>query len=114
MIIKCDKCGRNYEVGKGCVDETIECQCGAKIVVSLPEEFAVPAIAKWIYGIGQVIVAFGFGFTACFVVRGLYESKGWFYTAVLSGSVSLGGLIIMGFGKALEYLAEIAFNTRTN
>jgi len=116
MNIKCAKCGQSYEVGAECFGKTVECQCGAKISVPKPttatEKFVAPKIAKWIYEAGKVLVAAGIVFTIFGIVGVCADgAKKLIYPVVFIGG-AIFGVFVMGCGKALEYLAEIAFNTR--
>ena len=129
MSIKCDNCDRDHEVGDKCAEETIDVQCDSKGVVPQPKKavetiwidwdteqtgFVVPTIANLIYKIGMVVVILSIIAACCFAIGAAFISsvslRIWAVVVVFLMMVA--GLLTMGFGKALEYLAEIAFNTR--
>ena len=117
MNIKCAKCGQIYEVGSECFGKTVECQCGAKISVpklkiGAPEQFVVPKIAKWFYEIGKLVVALGIVMTVFAIIGVCADGAKKLVYLPLTASAIIPGVLMMGGGKALEYLAEIAFNTR--
>ena len=85
---------------------------------SQAKTFVVPALAKWIYGIGVVILIFGvlgilaIGIATLFGKSGNLRVSGILFTLVQGIMIITPGLLLMGCGRVLDYLAEIAFNTR--
>ena len=76
------------------------------------EAFRVPKIAKWIYGTGQIMVAAGIVFTIFGIIAVCADGARKLFYPITFIAVMLSGIFVMGTGKALEYLAEIAYNTR--
>ena len=141
MKIRCEQCGREYEVAELANGVIVECECGYKwrlpekqvkkpSVSKLPttkeplrtgppqlpeaekETFVAPKIVNWICGIGMVTAILGvFGFVSGIVITCIDGPRNLSF-AFLSIPVVISGIFIIGFGMALEYLARIALNTR--
>ena len=84
----------------------------SKTVDGNADVFTVPKIAKWTYEIGKVVVALGIVFTIFGIIGVCADGAKNFPVLVTILVGTIFGVLLMGFGKALDYLAEIAFNTR--
>lgn len=114
MNVRCEKCGQTYDADPELAEKTVQCQCGENIFVPeiKKEPFVVPKAAKWIYEIGKVIVALGIIFTIFGIIAVCADGAQKLFYPIICAIGTIGGVFMMGTGKTLEYLAEIAFNTR--
>jgi len=121
MKIQCEKCGRQYEVEESYTGRYVECECGHKWQLPKNEakhpQFVRPGIAICIDMIGLVIIILGIIDFVLGIAICIDEGKNLLLPVLcifVSIFVIISGVFIGGFGAALNYLAEIAYNTRKN